>query len=179
MPGQRQPGRGSAGAGAQPSLPQDEIAGNSRARIGMSAAVLQPAAQDRTGLIEQRQGLYWLIRVRLGVITFLLVVQLIVIQLTDTRSQPWPFVFVIVLWYTQTLFFAFLVRIWPDYVTQIYLQILSDACFLTGIVYLSGGVESYFIFLFPLIVVAAGVSLPKPGPYLVASVSFILLGSML
>ncbi len=143
-----------------------------------------PRAKTRVGLLEQRQGLYWLIRVRLAVISFLLVVQLVVWQFQPSQTDPYAFdpkafVFTIVLWYVLTLLFAILLRVWPDYTTQSYLQLLSDVCILTAIVYLTQGVESYFIFLFPLIVVAAGVSLPRPGPYLVASLSFILLGSVL
>jgi two-component system sensor histidine kinase PilS (NtrC family) len=143
----------------------------------------------RTGLLEQRQGLYWLIRVRLAVISFLLIVQAVVWFTRDlspaanpspaTQFRPEAFLFTIVLWYVLTLLFAILLRVWPDYTTQAYLQLLCDVCILTAIVYLTQGVESYFIFLFPLIVVAAGVSLPRPGPYLVASLSFILLGSVL
>ncbi len=135
-------------------------------------------SSDRA-LLERRQGLYWLIRVRLAVITFLLVVQLVVARLTESTRNPGPFVETIILWYTLTLLFAILLRIWPDYTTQSYLQMLSDAGILTMLVYLSGGPESYFIFLFPLIVVAAGISLPRPGPYIIASLSFILLGAAL
>jgi two-component system sensor histidine kinase PilS (NtrC family) len=133
----------------------------------------------RSQPFDPRQGLNYLIRVRLAVITFLLVVQLLVARLTESTQPPGPFVATIVLWYTLTILFAILLRIWPEYTTQSYLQILSDAIILTGLVYLSGGVESYFIFLFPLLVVAAGISLPRPGPYLVASLSFILLGGVL
>jgi two-component system sensor histidine kinase PilS (NtrC family) len=153
----------------------------------MKAATLLPrmlpklGPNSRTGPGEQRQGLYWLIRMRLFLITFLLFVQL---GIWYFRSSPFDlnvkfFVFTISLWYTLTLLFAILLRVWPDYTTQSYIQVLCDASILTAIVYLTGGVESYFIFLFPLIVVAAGVSLPRPGPYLVASLSFILLGSVL
>ncbi len=155
----------------------------------MNAAALLPQlfpkpARPPVGLLEQRQGLYWLIRVRLAVISFMLVVQLVVWQFPPPQTvsdafNPKTFIFTIVLWYVLTLLFAILLRVWPDYVTQSYLHVLCDACILTGVVYLTGGPESYFIFLFPLIVVASGVSLPRPGPYLVASLSFIILGSVL
>jgi two-component system sensor histidine kinase PilS (NtrC family) len=141
--------------------------------------VSTPAVVPRSQPFDPRQGLNYLIRVRLAVITFLLVVQLLVARLTESTQPPAPFVATIVLWYTLTVLFAILLRIWPEYTAQSYLQILSDAIILTGLVYLSGGVESYFIFLFPLLVVAAGISLPRPGPYLVASLSFILLGGVL
>jgi two-component system sensor histidine kinase PilS (NtrC family) len=114
-------------------------------------------------------------------ITFLLFVHMVIwyFKSSSVDLDIKYFIFTISLWYTLTLLFAILLRVWPDYTTQSYIQVLCDACILTAIVYETGGVESYFIFLFPLIVVAAGVSLPRPGPYLVASLSFILLGSVL
>ena len=115
--------------------------------IGLPRAISKP----RGGLLEQRQGLYWLIRVRLAVITFLLLVQSVVwfrdlspseAAPTVVHYDPRIFVLTITLWYTLTLLFAILLRVWPDYTTQSYIQVLSDACILTAIVYLTGGVES-------------------------------------
>lgn len=133
-------------------------------------------SRDRAALVGQRQGLYWLIRVRLMVITFMLAVQFVAFQWAGSTQRPGPFVAVICFWYSLTILFAILLRIWPDLTTQSYLQMLSDAAILTAVIYVTGGVESYFIFLFPLIIVAAGISLPRSGAYLVASLSFILLG---
>src|SRR5258707_2137042 len=126
MPRQRQPRGRSARSGTQPSLPQDEIAGHPPAGGGMNPPALGRKQEQPLGAepAEQRRGLYWLIRVRLAVITFLLTVQLIIWQLRPSTIDLKFFVFTIILWYTLTLFFAILLRIWPDYNTQSYLQIL-------------------------------------------------------
>ncbi len=130
--------------------------------------------------LDQREGLYWLIRFRFVVITFILGIQLAVVRFTGSSTTPvkW-FVAVIVVWYIFTIFFSILLRIWPDLTAQSYVQFPSDALMVPAIVHPTGGVECHFIFLYALVVIVAGISLTRPGTYLVASLSFIMLGTVL
>ncbi len=137
--------------------------------------------------LNQKQWLLWLIRVRIVIITFLLGVQLAVVQLTQTQiSMIWftsaqgiGFVSAIVLWYSLTIFFSLLLKLSTDYTMQAYLQIICDICMITAVIHFSGGVDSYFYFLYPLVVILAAISLPRGGAYLVAGLSFILAGAPL
>ncbi|MGH7462362.1 MAG: hypothetical protein ACREMA_15225, partial [Longimicrobiales bacterium] len=137
--------------------------------------------------LNQKQWLLWLIRVRIVIITFLLGVQLALVQLLQPEmsirwfSSPqviW-FVAAIVLWYALTIFFSLLLKLSADYTMQSYLQMICDLSMITAVIHISGGIESYFFFLYPLVVILAAISLPRAGAYLMASLSFIFNGALL
>ena len=139
--------------------------------------------------LDQRQWLLWLIRVRIVIITFLLGIELTVVQLTLPQTslawlgsaQGFWFVSAVVIWYALTLFFALLLKLSADYTMQSYVQIICDICMITAVIHITGGVDSYFFFLYPVVVILASISLPQArgGAYLVASLSFILSGAVL
>jgi len=129
--------------------------------------------------LNQKQWLLWLIRVRIVIITFLLGIQLAVVQLSQTQRPVLWFVLAIVLWYSLTIFFSLLLKLSADYTMQSYVQIICDICMITAVIHFSGGVDSYYFFLYPLVVILAAISLPRAGAYLVASLSFILAGATL
>ena len=129
--------------------------------------------------LNEKGWLLWLLRVRIVIITFLLGVQLAVVELTERDAPVFWFVSAIVLWYTLTVFFTLLLKLSSDYRMQSYLQIICDICMITAVIHFSGGVDSYFFFLYPLVVILAAISLPRAGAYLVASLSFILSGATL
>jgi two-component system, NtrC family, sensor histidine kinase PilS len=138
--------------------------------------------------VDQKEWLLWLIRVRIVIITFLLGIFLAVVQLTRpemslrwfAESQVIWFAAAIVLWYALTIFFALLLRLSSDYHMQSYVQIICDICMITAVIHITGGYESYFFFLYPLVVIVSAISLPgRSGAYLVASLSFILAGTVL
>jgi two-component system sensor histidine kinase PilS (NtrC family) len=128
---------------------------------------------------DPRQGLNWLVRVRFIAITFLLVTQPIVMRLTDAPTPLTWWVATMVLWYVLALFLALLLSIWSEYRAQAYLHIIVDAVMVTSVVHLSGGTESYYAFLYPLLIIVAAIFLPRWSAYLVASLSFILFGGIL
>lgn len=139
--------------------------------------------------LDQRESLLWLIRVRIVIITFLLGIELTVVQLTLPQtslawlgsSQGFWFVSAVFIWYALTLFFALLLKLSTDYTMQSYVQIICDICMITSAIHITGGLDSYFFFLYPLVVILASISLPqaRAGAYLVASLSFILSGAVL
>ena len=137
--------------------------------------------RDRSGMeaLNQKQWLLWLIRVRIVIITFLLGIELAVMQLTGAQIPIIWFVFSILLWYALTIFFSLLLKLSADYTMQSYLQIICDICMITAVIHLSGGVGSSYFFLYPLVIILAAISLSRAGTYLVASLSFILAGATL
>lgn len=129
--------------------------------------------------LDQRAGLFWLIRVRMLMIVFVFSIQFAVTKLASSPTPVNWFTGMCVLWFAVTVFYTLLLRMWTDYTTQALVQILFDALMVTAVVHLSGGTESHFIFLYPLVVIVAGISLPRPHPYVVASLSFIFYGATL
>ena len=128
---------------------------------------------------NERTWLTWWVKVRIIVITFLLGIGLAIIRLTTNNISQFAFVSVIVLWYTISVFYALLLSIWDDSRMQSRLQILADLAFVTAIVYLAGGSDTPFNFLYPLIIIVASIMLSRAWTYLVAALSFILFGATL
>lgn len=122
--------------------------------------------------------LSWLGRVRFLVITFLLAVVLAVSQLTPLPLTAKYFVPVILLWYLLAICYVILFRWIPQARWHAPLQIIGDLILVTGLVYSTGGHESYFISLYLLVVLMASVMLPRRGVFLVAGGAFALLGML-
>ncbi|MHB8541301.1 MAG: two-component system sensor histidine kinase NtrB [Candidatus Acidiferrales bacterium] len=124
------------------------------------------------------EWLSWLGRVRFLVITFLLAVVLAVSQLTPLPLTAKYFVPVILLWYLLAICYVILLRWIPQASWHAPLQIIGDLLLVTGLVYSTGGHESYFISLYVVVVLMACVMLPRRGVFLVAGGAFALLGAM-
>jgi two-component system sensor histidine kinase PilS (NtrC family) len=128
---------------------------------------------------KQRTWLIWLVKVRIFVILFLVGIELAVTRLTPTSIPEGAFFGVIVLWFAVSLFYALLLSLWRDDQMHSRLQILTDLGFATVVVYLSGGTESYFNFVYPLVIIMASILLSRAWTYLTAALAFILVGAML
>src|SRR5262249_40300916 len=55
----------------------------------------------------------------------------------------------------------------------------TDLAFVTAVVYVSGGIDTFFNFLYLLIIIVAAILLPRYWAYLTAAVSFIFFGALL
>jgi two-component system, NtrC family, sensor histidine kinase PilS len=130
-------------------------------------------------VIEDRRWLAWLVKVRILILTFLLGVQLAVVRLTPSTLPVRPFVLIITLWYTVSLFHVVLASIWREDKIQSAVQVITDLVLASMVVYITGGVDSSYNFLYPLIILVAAVLLPRYWAYLTASLSFILYGALL
>ncbi len=159
-------------------------AGDSASRAGPSS-VPPPPSPDHGGE-ETRDWLLWLSQVRFLVITVLFAVVLV---LRNYTGAPAPFLFfvpVVVVWYALALFFGLLIRRLavprerarqvPRWVGPI--QIFCDLLMVTGVVFATGGHESYFITLYILVILVASILFTRLGAFLVAVVSFALLGGL-
>ena len=121
----------------------------------------------------------WLVKVRIIVVTFVLAIELAITNLTVTNVNRTLFVTVILLWYAISALHILLVALWHDWKTQAKIQILADMVFTTAVVYVSGGIDTSFNFIYPLIIIVASVLLSPWWAYLTAALSFILLGTTL
>jgi two-component system sensor histidine kinase PilS (NtrC family) len=125
-----------------------------------------------------REWLWWLARVRFLLVTFLLA---IVLLLRDAQFITVPLRYfgpLILLWYTLAIFFAILLRWIPNAWFQAALQIVCDLLMITGLVYITGGHESYFISLYLLAIIVSSIIFTRKGAFIVAGFSFILLGTL-
>ena len=127
---------------------------------------------------DERSWLGWLVKVRILIITFLVGIELAITRLTPTLLPEREFISLIVLWYTLSVFHVVLHSFWREHRPQAVLQVLSDLALASGLVYVSGGIDSSFNFLYPLIIVVACILMPKIWAYLTAALAFVLYGAV-
>ena len=130
-------------------------------------------------MFDERLWLQWLVKVRIIVLTFLLGIELVIVQLTPTPLPVRFFISVIVLWYTIALFYIVLFSFWREYRVQAALQVITDLALATLMVEVTGGVDSSLNFLYPLIIIVACILLPRTWAYLTAAFAFILYGALI
>ena len=128
---------------------------------------------------NERAWLTWLVKVRVIIISFLLAVELLIVNLTPNSVPVRLFETVIVLWFTVSVFFIVLDSLWREYKLQAVIQLFTDLAFVTAVVYVTGGIDTFFNFLYPLVIIVASILLPRYWSYLTAAVSFILFGAIL
>src|SRR5579862_2072843 len=128
---------------------------------------------------DERNWLAWLVKVRILILTFLLGIQLIVVQLTPSRLPVRLFLATMVLWYSFTLFYILLLSLWSEHRLQSSLQVLTDLVMVSLLVHETGGWDSSLNFLYPLVIIVAGILLPRVWAHLVAAFAFILYGTVL
>src|SRR5712691_10138446 len=128
---------------------------------------------------NERAWLAWLVKARVVIITFLLAIELLIINLTPNVVPARLFTTLIVGWYAVSFFFIVLFSLWQEYKLQAITQIFTDLAFATAIVYVTGGIDTFFNFLYPLVIIVASILLPRYWAYLTAAISFILFGSLL
>jgi len=128
---------------------------------------------------NERTWLAWLSKVRIIVITFLLAIELVIARLTVTSVPVHAFISVIALWYAISLFYVLLLPLWSEQGLQARLQVVTDLVFANALIYLTGGIDTSFHFLNPLVIIMASILLSRTWAYLSALLSFILFGGIL
>ena len=101
--------------------------------------------------------LRWLNRVRFLVITLLLGIVIVLQQYTQVAVSFRYFVPLIILWYTLALFYVILLHWVPIAGWHAPLEVICDALLVTGLVYVTGSYESYFISLYLLLIIVASI----------------------
>jgi len=129
-----------------------------------------------------RRLLSWYLGARLAVIGFFLVGAIIYhLGRSGTASPamvPW-LLGLIALAGLQTTASAFILKRLEQFTRFVHAQLTWDLLFVLVVIYMTGGVESPYSFLFILIIVAASVFLPRGQLFVVASAAAILHGSLL
>ena len=87
--------------------------------------------------------------------------------------------FLIVLYYLQALVLSALIRTAAWFRVLVHVQIVWDLLFAAILIYVTGGSDSHFSFLFLLIILASGLLLSRRETLIVASASAIIYGSLL
>src|ERR1700760_2077419 len=128
---------------------------------------------------NDRAWLAWLVKVRVIIISFLLAVELLIVNLTPNNVSTRLFITVVLVWYTTSVFFILLHSLWHEYKLQAVIQIFTDMAFVTAVVYVTGGIDTFFNFLYPLVIIVAAILLPRYWAYLTAATSFICFGALL
>jgi two-component system, NtrC family, sensor histidine kinase PilS len=128
---------------------------------------------------NERAWLAWLVKVRVIIISFLLAVELLIVNLTPNNVPTRLFITLVLVWYTISVFFIVLHSLWQEYKLQAIVQIFTDLAFATAVVYVTGGIDTFFNFLYPLVIIVASILLPRYWAYLTAAVSFICFGALL
>jgi two-component system, NtrC family, sensor histidine kinase PilS len=128
---------------------------------------------------DERNWLAWLVKVRILILTFLLGIQLAVAELTPTRLPLRLFLSTMLLWYTISLFYLLLLSFWQEHRLQASLQVLTDLVMVSLVVHETGGWDSSLNFLYPLVIIVAGILLPRMWAQLLAALAFILYGTVL
>ena len=126
--------------------------------------------------INEGIWLEWLVKVRIIIITILLAIELAIVTLTTTNVDRQLFVLVILGWYVLAglHLYVFLHRK-NQWQMQSKLQVITDLCFTTAVIYVTGGIDTSFVFLYPLIIIVATTLLSEAWAYLTAGMSFVLL----
>lgn len=146
------------------------------AHLNMTASM---AKSNSESAFDERTWLSLLVKLRFLIVTFLLGIELAVTRVTPNNTPIRQFVSLIVLWYTLALFFLILNTVWEDVWLQSRLQVLCDLGMTTAVVYVTGGIDTPFTGLYPLLIVGSAMLLPRAWAYLTAALSFISYGGVL
>lgn len=128
---------------------------------------------------DERNWLAWLVKVRILILIFLLGIGLTMARLTPTRLPLRLFLASMLFWFAVSLFYVALLSFWREYRLQASLQVLTDLVMVSLVVHETGGWDSSLNVLYPLVIIVAGILLPRVWAHLVAALAFILYGTTL
>lgn len=139
--------------------------------------------QDSTERNKELLGrIKWLMVLRLLFATFLLVATVVV----QARAYPsfsntsLASLYILTgIIYFLTLCYALLLDRIKKYIFFTYVQLVFDVLFVTALIYVTGGIESIFSFMYILTIINAAIMLYRRGGLLIASASSIGYGSLL
>jgi two-component system sensor histidine kinase PilS (NtrC family) len=126
--------------------------------------------------------LRWLMASRVAIVTFLLgIATFIEIKGTEPFSYiSLPLLFIIIfITYLISIIYIILLKIVRNIRFNIYIQIFCDVLLITGLVYVTGGINSIYSVFYPLVIIYAVLFLPRSGVLIIASASAIFYGLLL
>lgn len=95
-----------------------------------------------------------------------------------TSPYPWSVLHLIAAMYALTIVYALLAGKVPGRPLA-YAQLVMDVVLVQALIFLTGGIESWFTFLMIILVIAASIVISRRAGYIIAVVSSILYGSMI
>ncbi len=132
--------------------------------------------------IHEKARVQWLMFFRLAIVSFLFGV-VIIIQFRIPDTLPFQSIraiyIIVVITYLLSLLYVFLLKAVQNISINVYIQCLFDTLLVTVLVYVTGGIESVYSTLYPLIIIYSVLFLGKRGGWLVASVISIIYGLLL
>lgn len=140
-----------------------------------------PANSSTKFAEELSAWLPWVIKIRFVIISFVFAIDFAIRGLVPSPSNVYSIKslgIVVVFWYVLSLFYLIYNQLSRDYLLQAYLQLYSDIVIITAIVHVTGDLDSHYLSLYPVVIILASVLLPRARTYLVAAVSFVLMGSL-
>lgn len=120
----------------------------------------------------------WLSRVRFFLITLLLALVLVLGKTSQLQVSTRLFIPLTILWYTLAIVYAILLKWMPESGWHAPVQLVCDLLMVTGLVYLTGVQDSYFIWLYPLAIIVASIMFSREATFMVAGFSFVLVGGL-
>lgn len=131
---------------------------------------------------ELQNWLPWVIKIRFVIITFVFAIDYAIEQISPSPNGVHSIEYLggfVILWYVLNLFFLIYNQISFDYSLQAHLQLFADIAIITAIVHVTGDVESNYFSLYLVAIILAAILLPRARVFMVAGVSFILMGGLL
>jgi two-component system sensor histidine kinase PilS (NtrC family) len=105
------------------------------------------------------------------------------IQIKGAESLPEASVtsayFIIIITYLLSFLYLLIVKRIKNLEANVYIQAICDVTLITILVYVTGGVESVYSVLYPLVIIYSALFLAKKGGVIIASASSILYGLLL
>ena len=124
----------------------------------------------------------WLMLFRVLVVSFLLgIAAFIQIKGADSLSQVslYSIFIVIGVTYLLSIIYVVLLKVVKNILSCVYVQSIFDIILITILVYATGGVESVYSTLYPLVIIYSVIFLGRKGGFLAASASGIVYGVLL
>ena len=127
---------------------------------------------------ELRRQLDWLMTFRVVIITTLLGSTFVIELLYRPLLPLKPFYLLAVCTYLLTIGYAILSRSLRALPPQVYAQLVGDLAIVTGFVYLTGGADSPFSFLYLLSIIVGSILLMRRGGFAMAGCSWLMYAGM-
>jgi two-component system, NtrC family, sensor histidine kinase PilS len=130
---------------------------------------------------EIKAWLPWVIKIRFVIVVFVFAIGYILLQFTNPGggASIRYLGMAVILWLILSLFFLIYNQLSPDYQLQAYLQIFCDIVIITAIVHVTGDLESDYFSLYLVTIILASILFPRGRAFLIAGVSFVMMGAMI
>ena len=126
--------------------------------------------------VKAEKKVFWLIIIRL-IIAISILTSAILIQVACGTILPLTPLYIIVgvILFLSIFYFIFFLKKYSE-IFQSYLQLITDTFLITSLIYLTGGIQSPFSFLYIITILTASIMLSKRGILLISSLSIIIFG---